>query len=83
VQHKKHPLPFHLIATTFIAHRKVPRTIHITCTQPLRVPREAGLDGGSDEAHTPGAMGRSHTSTTQSSDTLPRCSQDSTEEYFG
>jgi len=72
-----------LIATTLIIQPAVQTTIHITCTHPLRVSREAGLDGGSDEAHTPGAMGRTHTSATQSPDTLPRCSQDSAEEYLG
>jgi hypothetical protein len=29
------------------------------------------LNGGPDEAHTPGAMGLSHTSATESPDTLP------------
>lgn len=75
-------------AISFICLRRhslptVPTTTHITCTQPLRVLQDAGLDGGSDEAHTPGAMGYSHTSATQPPDTLPQRSPDRTEEYFG
>lgn len=58
-------------------------TAFVQCTQTLRVLLESELDGGIDEAHTLGEMGRSHTTATESPNALQGRCKSCTEEYFG
>jgi hypothetical protein len=58
-------------------------TALVQCTQTLRVLLESELDGGIDEAHTPGEMGRSHTAATESPNGVQGRSKNCTEEHFG
>lgn len=58
-------------------------TAFVQCTQTLRVRLESELDGGIDEAHTPGEMGRSHTAATESPNGVQGRCESCTEEHFG